>query len=90
MNRRFRDVFEPYEKSRETDMRIALLALAAITLTACATGAGGDRYNDELDRLSQSCQERGGILTPAGTQSGRPNTDYVCEIRGAGGSLPRD
>lgn len=70
-------------------MRIALLALVLTPLAACATGATGDRYNDELDRLSQACQDRGGILTPSGSQSGRPNTDYICEIRGGGG-LTRD
>ena len=70
-------------------MRIALLALVVTPLAACAAGATGDRYNDELDRLSQACQDRGGILTPSGSQSGRPNTDYICEIRGGGG-LTRD
>ncbi|MFT4954976.1 MAG: hypothetical protein ACI8U3_001358 [Brevundimonas sp.] len=75
--------------NRETDMRIALLAMALVPLAACATGPTGDRYHEELDRLRQDCQERGGILSPTGTQSGRPNTDYVCEIRGGGG-LTRD
>ncbi|QDH72277.1 hypothetical protein [Brevundimonas sp. M20] len=53
-----------------------------LALTACATAPGADRYNTELQQLADSCRERGGILSPTGQQSGRPQQDNICEIRG--------
>jgi hypothetical protein len=36
-----------------------------------------------MERLTADCAERGGILSPIpGATSGRPATDYACEIRG--------
>lgn len=57
----------------------ALLLLAA---AACAPTTGGDRYANELQRLTEQCSARGGILSPIGGQSGRPQTDNVCKING--------
>jgi len=68
-----------------------LIAFAAVALvlalTACATTTTGDRYNDELRRLSDDCAARGGILSPTGQQSGRPQTDNVCRITGGASRL---
>jgi len=62
---------------------IALL----LALAACAPTTGGDRYVNELRRLSDACEARGGILSPTGQQSGRPQTDYVCRITGGASRL---
>ena len=64
-------------------MRIVLFAAPAafaLTLSACAAGMGGDQYGTELQRLAADCQARGGILSPTGQQSGRPQLDNVCKI----------
>ncbi|HYC68252.1 hypothetical protein [Brevundimonas sp.] len=64
-------------------MRIVLLAAPAalaLTLSACASGAGADQYGSELQRLAADCEARGGILSPTGQQSGRPQLDNVCKI----------
>lgn len=62
---------------------------AALTASACASTSGSHpTYQQELDRLTADCRERGGILTPVGApNSGRPQTDNVCEIRGGGGRV---
>lgn len=57
-----------------------------VGLAGCATTAG-DSYNDELKRLSDDCEARGGILSPTGQQSGRPQTDNVCRITGGASRL---
>lgn len=63
--------------------------LAVVALTACAT-TGGESYQVEYDRLNAQCQARGGILTPSfSPSSGRPATDYHCDIRD-GGRLAAD
>jgi hypothetical protein len=61
-----------------------LIPVAAIlfVLAACAPTTGTSRYADELKELSDTCQARGGILSPTGEQSGRPQTDHVCRITG--------
>ena len=70
-----------------------LIAFAPVALvlglTACAstTAPGGNSYNDELQRLAADCQARGGILTPTGQQSGRPQTDNACRITGGASRL---
>lgn len=67
-----------------------LIAPAALglALSACATQPGPDRYNDELQQLTADCRARGGILSPTGSQSGRPQLDNVCEIRGQTARAP--
>ena len=64
-------------------MRLVLLAAPAalaLTLSACATDMGSDHYQTELQRLSADCEARGGILSPTGQQSGRPQLDNVCKV----------
>jgi len=64
-------------------MRIVLIALpAALALTACASATGPSHYQTELERLQADCAARGGILSPTGEQSGRPQLDNVCKVTG--------
>lgn len=75
-------------------VRIVLSSLvlgAALAVSACASGPRSNpTYGEELDQLTADCTQRGGILSPiSGAQSGRPQTDYACEIRGAS-RLPRN
>ncbi|WP_309628361.1 hypothetical protein [Brevundimonas sp.] len=65
--------------------------LLAASLAACAgPPRSHPTYGQELDRLTADCTARGGILAPiSGAQSGRPQTDYVCEIRGGTSRLTR-
>lgn len=66
-------------------MRIVLVAAPAalaLTLSACAPGMSQSRYEAELERLAADCAARGGILSPTGSQSGRPQLDNVCKITG--------
>ena len=73
-------------------MRILTLASTLVLLIAagCTSTATTSTYNAELQRLSEDCTARGGILSPTGQQSGRPNTDNVCKITGGASRLPRD
>ncbi|MEN5147261.1 hypothetical protein [Brevundimonas diminuta] len=68
-------------------MRLPILLLAAIsaplTLGACATDRNLPSYKQEMDKLDADCVARGGILTPSGMQTGRPQADYLCKITGA-------
>lgn len=59
-----------------------------LALTACAPTTGPGRYAEELRRLTESCEARGGILIPVGQNSGRPQTDNVCRITGGATRLP--
>ncbi|MBX9801533.1 MAG: hypothetical protein K2Y04_02075 [Caulobacteraceae bacterium] len=71
-------------------MRFLTLTVPAallLALSACASTAGSSRYNDELQKLSDDCQARGGILSPSGVQTGRPQTDNVCRITGGASRL---
>ncbi|WP_428151060.1 hypothetical protein [Brevundimonas sp.] len=73
--------------------RILLSSLVlAASLAACAgTPRSSPTYGQELDQLTDDCAERGGILSPiSGAQTGRPQTDYACEIRGATRLTPRN
>lgn len=71
-------------------MRVLTFALPALLLlaaTGCAPTMGGDHYNSELQRLTEQCAARGGILSPTGQQSGRPQNDNVCKIAGGASRL---
>lgn len=71
-------------------MRIAVAfapLMLILSLAACASAPGQDRYGTELERLSADCQARGGILATTGQQSGRPQNDNVCRLTGGGGRL---
>ena len=72
-------------------MRPPLLLLAALAtplaLAGCATGQGLPTYQEEMTKLDAECVARGGILTPSGMQTGRPQTDYLCKITGAASRL---
>ncbi len=66
-------------------MRVVLFAVpavAALALSACASGMGETRYETEYQRLAADCTARGGILSPTGEQSGRPQLDNVCKVTG--------
>lgn len=67
----------------------SLVLGAALATAACASGPRSNpTYGDELDQLTADCRERGGILSPIpGGHSGRPQTDYVCEIRSGASRL---
>jgi hypothetical protein len=72
-----------------------LAAAALFAVAACAGGMGGDSYSSELNRLTDDCRERGGILTPndltasGASVSGAPERDYVCKINGEPSSRTR-
>ncbi|WP_426027036.1 hypothetical protein [Brevundimonas sp. TWP2-3-4b2] len=68
-------------------LNVALPALLLLAMTGCAPTMGGDRYTAELKTLTDQCSARGGILSPTGEQTGRPQTDYICKITGGGGRL---
>lgn len=70
-------------------MRVLILAPALLLLaaTGCAPTATGDRYASDLQRLTEDCSARGGILSPTGQQTGRPQTDNVCKITGEASRL---
>ena len=70
-------------------MRVLTLAPALLLLAAagCAPTTGGDSYSAQLQRLTEDCSARGGILSPTGQQSGRPQTDNVCKITGGASRL---
>lgn len=62
-----------------------MLAAMATAVSACATtrDAPPNSYRADLDRLTGECRERGGILSPTGATTGRPETEFVCRISGA-------
>lgn len=71
----------------------AVLVLAALVaplaLGACATGKTYPTYQEEYDKLNADCVERGGILTPSGASTGRPQTDNICKITGGATRIPQ-
>ena len=68
-------------------LTFAAPAALLLVLAACAPTMGPNRYADELQQLSDNCEARGGILSPTGQQSGRPQTDNVCRITGGASRL---
>ena len=68
----------------------AILAavIAPLALSACATGRTLPTYQQEYDKLDAECTARGGILTPSGAQTGRPQTDNICKINGPATRIP--
>jgi hypothetical protein len=76
------------------------LMLGACTTTDTGSGASiapraSDEapfgYTAEYDRLKTDCAARGGYLTPLGrSNTGRPQTDYACTIRGGASDLLRE
>ncbi|WP_313573599.1 hypothetical protein [Brevundimonas sp.] len=69
-------------------MLVAVIA-APLALAACATGRDMPTYQEELSKLDADCVARGGILTPSGTQTGRPQADYLCKITGGASRIPQ-
>ena len=68
---------------------VILAALAVpLALGACATGRTVPTYQQDLDKLESECTARGGILTPSGAQTGRPQTDNICQINGPATRIP--
>ena len=64
--------------------------LAALAVGACASGPPSeDSYGAEERRLADDCRERGGVLTPSGAMTGRPQVDNVCRISGGATRLDR-
>ena len=63
-------------------------AALGLALSACAAGPTADRYGSELESLAAECRARGGILSPTGSQSGRPQIDNVCKITAETGRVP--
>ena len=62
--------------------RTCLLLLAAATLAACA--APGRPRDDSIERMTQECAARGGILAPIpGAHHGNERANWACEIRSA-------
>tara|TARA_R110000787_G_scaffold74065_3_gene164812 strand:+ start:976 stop:1191 length:216 start_codon:yes stop_codon:yes gene_type:complete len=71
-------------------MRIPLVLIALLTLSACATGTVGDsQYQRELHALEQSCRDRGGVLTSTGAHTGHPGTEFACIISGPATRIDR-
>lgn len=70
---------------------ILLVIIPALTLAACASGAGPNRHQTEIDRLAAECRTRGGILVPLpGPQTGRAAADHACQINGGATRIERN
>jgi hypothetical protein len=68
-------------------LTFAAPAALLLALAACAPTTGPGRYETELRQLAADCEARGGILSPTGEQSGRPQNDNVCRITGGASRL---
>jgi hypothetical protein len=66
-------------------MRILTLAAPVLVLLAagCAPTAQGNRAYNDLQRLTDECTARGGIIAATGQQTGQPQLDNTCRIVGA-------
>jgi hypothetical protein len=58
------------------------LAAGLLALGACATL--GEPVVLTMTDMEQRCERRGGMLQPTGAQTGRAQTDYVCQEALAG------
>lgn len=63
-------------------------AALLLALSACASGSGMSRYEEDLRKLTADCEARGGILVPTRAATGRPETEYACQISGGATRLP--
>jgi hypothetical protein len=73
---------------RTQTLRPSILILAAAAFAAsvagCASGPPSEgSYLARTEKLAAECEARGGILTPSGAQTDRPQTDNVCKITGS-------
>lgn len=68
---------------------LVAIIVAPLALAACASTHPLPTYQQEMDKLDAECRERGGIISPTGRQTGRPQTDYVCKITGAATRIPQ-
>ncbi|WP_341021480.1 hypothetical protein [Brevundimonas diminuta] len=68
---------------------LVAVIVAPLALAACASGRPLPTYQQEMDKLDADCRERGGIISPTGRQTGRPQTDYVCKITGGASRIPQ-
>jgi hypothetical protein len=68
---------------------LIVIALAGASLAACAangrqTSSFGN-YAQELAELQAACNGRNGMLVPVpNATTGRPATDYVCDVKAIG------
>jgi hypothetical protein len=71
-------------------MRPLIFAAPALllVLSACASGPGTSRYGEDLRKLTADCEARSGVIVPTGASTGRPETEYACQISGGATRLP--
>ena len=53
------------------------LALSLPAVAAC--GTMGQPTHFDMAELTARCDQRGGDLIPTGAQTGRPQTDFICQ-----------
>ncbi len=70
-------------------LEIALLMQAAPVPPNPDWNCEDPTYQQEMDKLETECRDRGGILSPTGGQTGRPQTDYACKITGVATRIPQ-
>jgi hypothetical protein len=69
--------------NRSGILSAVVVGALGLSVAACATpGPNQGTYTEQMDALSADCEARGGILTPTGAQSGSPERDHACIIRG--------
>ena len=67
-------------------MRLLISMLTLSVLAGCATP--GMRGETEEQRLARECQARGGVLVPSGSNTARPQIDFVCQRSGGATRTP--
>jgi len=69
--------------NRSGILSAAAVGALGLSLAACATaGPTQGTYTERLNAMMADCEARGGILTATGAQSGVPERDHACIIRG--------